>query len=167
MPASLRGLHAWLAFHSRAMSERVIRADPFGILRYGEANAMSPRQADCLFEALCALADEDPYFRATDWDTHTAGGLMIPALREKIAGAIACSDSNAHLRSLLIEAVKDTTIAADLATVLELVVLSKERFYREREDAAEALLPFRDRGWWMETIEQLRQLGDEKFDPAC
>ena len=165
VPASLRGLHAWLAFHSSTMAERVIRADPFGILRYGEANAMTPQQADCLFEALCALADEDPYFRATDWDSHTAGGLMIPALREKIAGVIASSDSNEHLRSLLIEAVRDTPIAADLAAVLETVVLSKERFYREREDAAEAVLPFRDQHWWWGTVEQLRQLGDEDFDP--
>jgi hypothetical protein len=79
VPASLRGLNAWLAFHSPAMAERVIAADPYGVLRYGETADLTPSQATCLFEALCALADDDPYFRASDWDTHTAAGLMVPS----------------------------------------------------------------------------------------
>lgn len=162
VPASLRGLHAWLAFHSPAMAERVIAEDPYGVLRYGETSALTPHLADRLFEALCLLAEDDPYFRAADWDAKTAAGLMIPALKPKIDAIIASVASSPHLRSLLIEGLQGTPLAAQLADTLEAIVLSRDRFYREREDAADALLPHRDRTWWQATIAALTdQAGDD------
>jgi hypothetical protein len=86
---------------------------------------------------------------------------MNPALRAKIRTVIASADSNAHLRSLLIEGLNGAPFAADLADTLETVMLSPERFYREREDAAEALMPYRERAWWERTIAYLRDQGDE------
>ncbi|WP_391349256.1 NACHT domain-containing protein [Azospirillum sp. A23] len=159
--ASLRGLHAWLAVHSSMMAEPVIAADPYGVLRYGETAELTTAQADRLFEALCALSAEDPYFRGTDWDGHTAAGLAVPVLRNKIDAVIGSASSNEHLRSLLIEAVRGTPMAGDLVATLEATVLSGDRFYRAREDAAEALLPHRDRDWWRSTIELLRDQGTE------
>lgn len=161
VPASLRGLHAWLAYHSPAMAERVIAADPYGVLRYGEAAALTPYLADCLFEALCALARDDPYFRSADWDSKTAAGLMIPALKDKVDAIIASPSSSAHLRSLLIEGLEGTPLAVDLADTLEAIVLSQSRFYRERDDAADALLPYRDRAWWQATIAALSNQGGD------
>ena len=161
VPSSLHGLHAWLAFHSASMAERVIDADPFGVLRYGEAANLTAAQADCMFDALCALAEIDPLFRAGDWHGHTAVGLMTPRLCEKIDATIGSSVSNEHLRSLLIQGLKDTPLAGALADTLEAVVLSGERFYAEREDAAEALLPHRSRAWWQQAIEDLRRQGTE------
>ncbi|MFA7429562.1 MAG: hypothetical protein WCZ23_05370 [Rhodospirillaceae bacterium] len=161
VPASLRGLHAWIAVHSPAMAERVISADPYGVLRYGETAVLTAAQADHLFEALRALAADDPYFRGADWDGHTAAGLAVPALQTKIDAVIGSAASNLHLRSLLIEAVRGTPMAAELGATLETVVRSGDRFYREREDAAEALLPHRDRDWWRNTIELLRDQGTE------
>ena len=81
VPASLRGLHAWLAFHSSAMAIPVITADPFGVLRYGETTSLTLEQADCMFDALQSVAELDPYFRAQDWDSHSAFCLMRPNLR--------------------------------------------------------------------------------------
>ena len=161
VPASLRGMHAWLAFHSSAMAERVIAADPFGLLRYGETASLTVQQADCLFDALCELAKNDPYFRAADWDAKTVSGLMIPALRDRIDAVIGSAASNAHLRSLLIEGLDGLPLAGDLASTLEEVLLSRERFYREREGAAEALFPLRDLAWWQKAIARLDDLGDE------
>ncbi|MGB3424774.1 MAG: hypothetical protein WBF84_01695 [Castellaniella sp.] len=161
VPASLRGLHAWLAHHSLAIAERVIAEDPYGVLRYGETTALTPHLADCLFEALCRLAEDDPYFRAADWDSKTAAGLMVPTLKLKIETIIASTASNTHLRSLLIEGLQDTPLAAQLACTLESIVLSPERFYRERYDAAVALLPYRDRVWWRATIMALTSQGGE------
>lgn len=161
VPASLRGLHAWLAYHSPAMAERVVAVDPYGVLRYGETAALTPHLADCLFEALCILAEDDPYFRAADWDSKTAAGLMIPALKPKIDAIIASAASRAHLRSLLIEGLEGTSLAAELADTLEAIVLSRERFYRERDDAADALLPHRDRVWWQRTIAALTDQGGD------
>ena len=161
VPASLRGLHAWLAFHSTAMAQAVIGADPIGVLRYGETANLTSEQADCMFESLNALAELDPYFGAQDWDSYTARGLIIPHLRAKIEAAISATESNAHLRAVLIAGCKQTQLARDLADTLEVVTLSTERFYRERKDAAEALMPHRERVWWQESIAKLRAQGTE------
>lgn len=161
VPASLRGLHAWLAFHSPAMAERVIAADPFGVLRYGETATLTATQADCMFDALCTLAEVDPYFRAQDWDSKSAAGLMVAGLRHRIRAVIGSEKSNAHLRSLLIEGLKDTALAGDLAATLEAILFSGDRFYREREAAAHALFPNRDIAWWRQAIANLRDQGTE------
>ncbi|MFG1281554.1 NACHT domain-containing protein [Xanthobacter autotrophicus] len=159
VPASLRGLHAWLAYHSPAMAVRVIAEDPYGVLRYGEPSALTPHLADCLFDALCVLAADDPYFRAADWDSKTAAGLMIPALRSKIDATIGAAIGSAHLRSLLIEGLEGSPLAADLADTLKAIIFSRERFFHERASAAEALLPHRDRNWWQTTIALLTDEG--------
>ena len=161
VPASLRGLHAWLAHHSAAMAKRVIAADPFGVLRYGDTATLNNDEADALFNALHTLADADPYFRAQDWDSRQAQGLLVPHLRSKIEATITSADSNWHLRSLLIEGLKGAELAHQLASTLEAVTLSRARFYRERVAAAEALLPLRDRLWWQCAIEALRMQGTE------
>lgn len=161
VPASLRGLHAWLAFHSPMLAKAVITVDPFGVLRYGDAASLTAEQANLMFDALQALAEVDPYFRAHDWDSHTATGLMIPNLRVKIEAMIASTGNNSHLRSLLIQGLKDTRLAGDLADTLESVMFSTDRFYSERKDAAEALTPYRDRHWWQLAINKLREQGTE------
>lgn len=161
VPASLRGLHAWLAYHSQEMAMQVIAADPFGVLRYGEISKLSIAQADCLFDSLRSLADVDPYFRGQDWDSHTAAGLMIPALRDKIEMIVSSEASNAQLRMLLIEGLKDTALCVDLEPTLERILFSGNRFYRERHDAAQALWTQRDGGWWENAVATLCDEGSE------
>lgn len=155
VPASLRGLHAWLAFHSPMMAKAVIFADPFGVLRYGEMASLTAEQAGWMFEALEILSKDDPYFRSQDWGSHTAVGLMIPDLCSRIMDVIGTTASNFHLRTLLMEGLKGTQLAGDLADTLELVMRSVERSYTERRDAASALLPHRDRVWWRSAISEL------------
>ncbi len=152
VPASLRGLHAWLAFHSSAMAKAVIAADPFGVIRYGDTSSLTTDQADCMFESLQALAVIDPYFRVQDWGSHTATGLMIPNLRPQIEAEIASKTSNAHLRSLLIEGLRDRPLAGELGQTLELIIFSTSHFSRDREGAAQALIPHRHRNWWQRAI---------------
>ncbi|MFP7634927.1 NACHT domain-containing protein [Pseudomonas veronii] len=161
VPASLRGLHAWLAFHSTAMAQAVISVDPIGVLRYGETANLNSEQADRMLESLSALAEIDPYFGAQDWDSSTARSLMIPHLRNKIEAVISSTESNIYLRAILIAGCKQTQLARDLASTLEAVTLSTERFYRERKDAAEALMRHRERGWWQASIAELRAQGTE------
>jgi hypothetical protein len=161
VPASLRGVHAWLAYHSATLAKAVIAADPFGVLRYGETADLSSEQAGHLFDSLQALAETDPYFRAQDWDSHTTAGLMISSLKENIETTIASTASNGHWRSLLIEGLNGTALAGDLANTLEIVMLSTERFYRERRSSALALKPYRDGVWWQQTINELHDQGTE------
>jgi hypothetical protein len=160
VPASLRGLHAWIAYHSAAMADAVIAADPYGVLRYGDPAEFTMHQADKLFDALCALAEDNPYFRADDWDRRTATALMIPALKSKIDAIIGSATSSSHLRLLLIEGLNGTVLAGELAHTLATVMMSSERSYREREDTADALLCHRDRSWWQATIARLRDQSD-------
>jgi hypothetical protein len=161
IPASLRGLHAWLAYHSEPLALDIIRTDPFGVLRYGETSALSASHAFALFDSLEQLAEIDPYFRNQDWQPHSAMGLLIPALEEKVRSTIATGSSNFHFRSLLIEGLKGAPLASKLADSLEHIVLSPIRFYRERHAAADALLSYRDRTWWERSITTLRDQGTE------
>jgi len=161
IPASLRGLHAWLAYHSPQLASDIVTADPFGVLRYGETSTLTTSQAIALFDALEALSASDPYFRAQDWNSHSAVGLLIPALEDRIRVAICSSQSNFHFRSLLIEGLKGAPLAANLTTTLESIVLASDRHYGEREAAADALMPFRSRDWWLQSITQLTAQGTE------
>jgi len=161
VPASLRGLHAWLAFHSMAMSKAVIAADPFGVMRYGDTSGLTADQADCMFDALRTLAIVDPYFRSQDWDSHTAIGLMIPHLSSKIEAEIVSTENNFHLRSLLIEGLKESPITCGLGNVLESIVFSTNHLFREREDAVDALMPHRVLSWWQLAAAQLHDQCDE------
>lgn len=161
VPASLRGLHAWLAFHSAAMAKDVIAADPFGVLRYGEAAKLTVAQAEYMLEALQRLAEVDPFFRAQAWDRHTISGLMISSLQEKIGSTISSERSNEHLRSLLLEGLLDSPLSKNLASTLEAVMLATQRFYHERKCACDALMPYRDRFWWQNAVAELCAQGSE------
>ena len=161
VPASLRGLHAWLAFHSAEMAGPVIAADPFGTLRYGEPAALTGHQAACMLDALVAIAEVDPLFRSQDWEFRSIPSLMVPPLRDRLVGIIGSAASNAHLRLLIIEGLRGTWIADHAQDVIERVMMSGDRFYREREAAAAALLPLRDLGWWNDKVAKLRDQGTD------
>lgn len=161
VPARLRGVHAWLAHHSEALAPAVIARDPFGMLRYGNADGLSPTNARHLLDALEALARRDPWFRAGDWESHPLAGLMREELGGRIAALIGSAATNEHLRSLLIEGAAGTAIVGTLAPVLEGIVFDPARFYRERHAALEALLPTRDIAWRLAALERLRCLAGE------
>lgn len=155
VPSSLRGLHAWIAYHSASMANAVITADPFAVLRYGDASRMTIEQVECMWDALNKLASDNPYFRAQDWERRVAEGLMHPKLTSKIQTLIMSTDSNTHLRLLLIEGLKGTQLAGDLADELESITFSAHHFYKERVAAASALMPHRERAWWREAVVNL------------
>ncbi len=148
VPSSLRGLHAWLAFHSPYLRAQVIAADPFGLLRYGETSLLDAAQAAALLNALERLARADPNFRAQDWSARSAKGLAHPSLTLRITAILADAGSNFHLRTLLLEAIKDTPLALSLSAVLESLVFNEARYYGERKDAWEALSAHRGRSDW-------------------
>jgi hypothetical protein len=159
IPTSWRGIHAWLAVHNSALTEPVIRAAPYSVLRYAGAAELRPSQALLLFDALEKLSETDPYFRAADWGKHPAAALMIPQLRDRIAAVIGSASSNFHWRSLLIEALRGSELAVDLGTELKGIVLSDAHFSSERLDAAKALVPHCDSAWWNNAIATLRDQG--------
>lgn len=157
VPASLRGLHAWLSYHSSSMAPAVIAADPYGVLRYGETSNFTAEQAQRMLDALTSLSQTDPFFRSQDWGSHRASGLMHEHLGSKIETIITSPDSNVHLRALLIEGLTGTALARSLEGALEGVVFSDRYAFSERKHALQAILPSCDQVRRQNMIERLHQ----------
>ncbi|MCY4555688.1 MAG: hypothetical protein OXF79_04775, partial [Chloroflexi bacterium] len=138
---SLRGLHAWIAHFSEALSFRCIAADPYAIVRYGDAETLGPDQARSLLDALKRLSDSDPYFRSEDWDRHPASSLMRVDLRDDIRAILDDPDRHRQLSVLLLEAMTGTELAHALAPTLRAILYDCNRLYAERNFA---LLAWRD-----------------------
>jgi len=160
VPTSLRGLHAWMAHFDATIAKRCIDADPYAVLRYGDAETISIDIAQQLLRALVALSDHDPYFRAEDWARHPAGGLMRVELKDDIHTLIAMPDQCSQLKMLLLEAMVGTELAAALEPDLRAMMFDAARHYGERSRAADALRVMDRINIPAETIEQLLARGE-------
>lgn len=159
VPASLRGLHAWIAYYSDAAAARVIATDPFGVVRYGDAGALSTPKARLLLETLEVLAAEDPYFRAQDWGQLSVHGLARSDLQAEFE-RILDQSSNFHLRKLLLEAINGSPLATAMEARLRALALNVEATFSERAEAAEALVSVVARDAWPAIIDTLRGFAD-------
>lgn len=159
VPARVRGLHAWLPLFDQELGDRAIDCDPYGVVRYGDVDALPLSKARRLLSSLKVLARNDPYFRAGDWAGQPLGALMRPEFADDIDALIGSPDTNGHLRSLLIEGLRNTGLARRLGETLEAIARDRNRFYAERDDALEALECWRDAEWRLVTMEALRQDG--------
>src|SRR5690606_29176194 len=101
VPASLRGIHAWLA-KDEAFALAVIETDPYGVLRYGDPDDLTVAQGRALLAALRRLEQTNPYFRADDWGRHSAKGLARIELRDDVRDALLDPATTFHLRTLLL-----------------------------------------------------------------
>ena len=139
VPTSLRGLHAWMAHFSAVLAGRCIGADPYAVLRYGEAETLGLEQARALLAALEKLSEEDPYFRSEDWGRHPASGLVCAELKDDILAIIGTPRLHTQLTVLLLEAVAGTALAEELAPALETILFDRDRILAERSCAADAI----------------------------
>ena len=139
VPTSLRGLHAWMAHFSAGLASRCIDADPYAVLRYGDAETITVGQSRELLAALKNLSEEDPYFRSEDWGRHPASGLMRVELKDEILAVIGTAGQDTQLTVLLLEAMAGTTLARKLRPMLEAILFDESRLVDERSMAAEAL----------------------------
>jgi hypothetical protein len=140
IPTSLRGLHAWLVHFSDALALQAIAGDPYAVLRYGDAEALSLDKARCLLEALKRLSDDDPFFRAEDWGKHPAPALIRAELRAELLDVIGTPRGKTHLTLLLLEALEGHPLACSLSPELWTIMTDQGRYYAERARASEALL---------------------------
>ncbi|WP_159079832.1 NACHT domain-containing NTPase [Methyloceanibacter sp. wino2] len=161
VPASLRGLHAWLAHFDEELATTVIANDPYGLLRYGDADGLTFEQGRELLKSLRRLEQEDPYFRAGDWGSHSAKGLIHTELADDVREAITSEFTGYHLRTLLLEVIKDTPMAVALKRDLKGLLSDTTLTYAERADAGEALVSIaRDTTDWPTLCRELCQLPD-------
>jgi hypothetical protein len=145
----LRGLYAWFGHFAPRMTDDCIRTDPYGALRYGDAERLSLPQARLLLQSLTALANEDPYFRSEDWGRHAVAGLARPELKSEILDLLKRPDRQVHLSTIVLEALTGSALTAEIAPELTALVNDENAVYVERYNAAKALINFRaarDRG---------------------
>lgn len=141
VPASLRGIHAWLAHHHPDLAGPVIDADPYGLLRYGDADGLDVPHTRRLIAALERLQEEDPYFRSEDWGSSAGRALGHAALASDIRRILLMPDG-VHLRSLILDSLAGTPVSALLAPELEAIILTADNRYTddERRRAAKVLI---------------------------
>ena len=161
MPTSLRGLHAWIAHFSEALARSCIASDPYAVLRYGDAETLRLEEARGLLDALTKLSEADPYFRSEDWGRHRAPGLMRPELKQEIVGIINSPESPVQLRTLLLEAMPGTALAAELVEALKEIMFDPDRWYEERAAAADAIRLASEDDNWEAILVRLLKSGDE------
>ena len=164
VPTSLRGLHAWLAHFNVVLARRCIEADPYAVLRYGDAETLTLVQARALLAALKGLSEDDPYFRSEDWGQHPVSGLMRPELREEVLAIVEAPNRPAQLRSLLLEAMVGTKLAEQLLPILESITFDRDRDVEERSAVAEALYATGIRDDWNPVIERLVEMSDPESE---
>lgn len=160
VPASLRGLHAWLAKFSPELAPTVIAIDPYGVLRYGDADELTPDNARLLLQGLERLAQDDPWFRSGDWSRVSAKGLTQPTLLGEIRTKLVSATTNFHLRSILLDLVKASPeVAAALTPELKDILLrddDRAYYFAERSAAADVLISLGVGNLdWTEVVETL------------
>ncbi len=146
VPSSLRGLHAWLAHGSRHFEQDVIRADPYGVLRYGDLGTITHEQADGIWDAFVAHGRDDPWFRAGDWQRFSVSGLVRRGMGAKLATILEDPESSFHLRSLVFELLPDGECVPEMHDVLLDIVRDPKRTYSERNDAIRVLAGWAENG---------------------
>lgn len=137
VPASLRGIHAWLAQDS-TLKPIIIENDPMGFIEYGDADVLTANEAYILLAALQKLAIENPQF--LDWKKYSVTGLIHDETFEEIKQLIISSNTVFGLRKLLLEALVNSKTKNQLTDDLKRIVLDKKEFYSIRSTALEVLI---------------------------
>ncbi|HHE7266602.1 hypothetical protein V6X58_27030 [Pseudomonas aeruginosa] len=158
VPASLRGIHAWLARDS-ALAQAVIAADPMGMIEYGDADDLTVEQARSLIAALELLAANSPRFR--DWGPYSVRGITQPELIEDIRRLITTPKTPFRLHLLVLEAIKGQKIATELAGDLRRIVLDPQAIFASRRAAGEALAEQNGEVDWSTILRTLHSYDDQ------
>lgn len=158
VPASLRGLHAWLAQDAH-LAEAVIRTDPMGVIEYGDADTLDGPAARTLLDALVHLAAERPQFLGMG--PYALRGLARAELRDELKARIVSQDSPVGLRLILLEAITGTDIARGMVPELSALVHDDSMVYAIRSQALKALIASATVQNWPTKVSGLAAQGDE------
>lgn len=156
VPASLRGLFAWVALDDR-LALRVIATDPMAVIEYGDADRFDERQGEALLKALEDLAVSDPWFAG--WGEFRATSLIRGPLLTKSLAIIADAKKPDRLRMLLAKQFEGQNLESDTIEALKSLALDHDVFYALRDDAATALIGQNPDQDWPGLVEQLRCQG--------
>lgn len=153
VPASLRGIHAWLAWHSPALAEKVIASDPMGVIEYGDAENLTKSQSRTLLKALLELSKQNPWFR--DWSDYRVGGLVQPGMLSEVRDIISDSRVEVGLRLLVLQALRHSELVPLLRTELLTLLLDTEAVFALRSEAGDRLVGLTKTPDWLEITSKL------------
>lgn len=137
VPASLRGMHAWLA-QDPALAPAVISADPVGLIEFGDIDNLVPSQARMLLQALKRLADTNLDFRT--WKSYVVRGLAQTHLVDELRPLVTAKAEPFGLRLLILASLPHTPIVPSLLPELLALVQDPDDIFALRRAAAEALI---------------------------
>lgn len=137
--AELRGLNAWLAVHLPEHAEALIDGDPYGVLTYGDAGALTPSLRKYLLKALAKLSEKDPWFRESYSDVPAVGALGRPDMVGAFQAILRSSDANPAIRTIVVDSLAAGTPPPEMQADLIRVVWRTDSSYAERSGAVDAL----------------------------
>jgi hypothetical protein len=160
----LRGLHAWLPVFLPEYADRLIEADPYGVLTYGDAASLTPSGRRYLLGALGRLSERDPWFRSGRWQAPAIGALARPDMVEAFREVLRSETATFGLRSVVVDALARGTPLPALKDDLAAVLMRHTSPFAERLDAMLALLRLDPEG--KEAVIEIcrRRLGDSDND---
>ena len=139
-PASeLRGLHAWLAVHLPEHADELIEADPYGVVTYGDAASLSTSSCGVLVRALDRLSQENPWFRAGNWQARPIGALARPDMVGEFRTILSNPNSGFGVRSVVVDALVLGPALPAMLPDLETILAREASPSAERVGALEAL----------------------------
>ena len=155
VPASLRGLHAWLARDPR-LADPVIAADPVGVIEYGDADTLTPQQSRAMLTALQRVTGENPAF----WMPGARARALVSSVPHNELDLLLRNKSAASgLRALLVEQLSDVALAQSFRKTLRDVLLDSKELFGIRLQAGDALANLNGEDW-PKLIDDLRVQGD-------
>ncbi|NBN65949.1 NACHT domain-containing protein [Pannonibacter tanglangensis] len=137
VPASLRGLHAWLAWHAPSIAEAVISADPMGVIEYGDATKLTVVQGRAMLAALRELFENDPNIRG--WSRARVRGLAQRHLLAEVRAAVLDTQGRSGFRQLVLIALRQSPLVVELRDELLSLLQSPQEIYRIRSLAGDLL----------------------------
>lgn len=152
IPASLRGMHAWLA-QDPALTSAVIWADPAGLIEYGDIDQLTTPHVRELLSSLHQLSDLNPYLPALE--SSSLRGLIRNDLVDSILQWVATRSTPYRFRILLLNALKESDRVQRAVERLKSLVLDATEVFAIRSEAGAAISPQLTSDEWQEVLQTL------------
>lgn len=138
VPASLRGIHAWLSYHDPALAAEVIAVDPLGVIEYGDADSFDPPRANALLDALEGASSRGLHI--DDLKQQEARCLAAPALLKRVRTIINAPTIDFVQGLVVLEGLKGAATDASLRDDLRRLMLRPGAIWAHRMSALAALM---------------------------
>lgn len=155
VPTNLRGLHAWLA-RDVNLASAAIKADPIGVIEYGDAVALMPQHAEALLQSLQRAFEANPYLPRSD--NVRADSLVSPQLHKEVNRILKDKSTYFGLRVFLAHQISNTGQAEKFHQTLKDLLFDSSEVFLVRYASGYALTTLLGEDW-KNQLEELRCQG--------